>query len=234
MAGGNASRTGEPPYPLETPFTSPDEQEVVNKLLSNYDDPKLRKPAHVIYLLDFSGSIKGPRITALRSAFAGLSGADNSPSGKFVRFYKGEEVTIMRFGGRILDEKDFTIGGPGVFDSMRDFIATDDFDGSTAIWSALDHAYQKVSDIVHNSPGQSTSVVLMTDGENNAGTSTDEFLGRYASLSPESRAVHTYTIRLGEDDAGELLRVARVTGGHMVDATAIPLLDAFKEIRGCD
>jgi Ca-activated chloride channel family protein len=73
----------------------------------------------------------------------------------------------------------------------------------------------------------------MTDGLNNAGIGLDEFLRRYASLAPEARAVHTYTIRYGEADPGELDRAARATGGHMVDAVATSLNDAFMATRGC-
>jgi Ca-activated chloride channel family protein len=210
----------------------PDQPEVIDKLLANYD-PNSRKPGQVIFLLDFSGSMKGARIAALRSTFDGLSGTDSSSTGRFVRFYRGERFTLIRFGGQVLAEQTFTVGGATDVDAMRAFLATDQFDGHTAVWSALDHAYQLASGLVHDDPGQPVTIVLMTDGLSNAGIGLDELLKRYGSLAPEARAVHTYTIRFGEADPGELDRAAQVTGGHLVDAVATSLADAFKETRGC-
>ncbi|HEX6360588.1 VWA domain-containing protein [Actinophytocola sp.] len=210
----------------------PAQLEVIDTLLANYE-PDARKPGHVIFLLDFSGSMKGERIAALRSTFTGLSGADDTSTGRFVRFYRGETFTLTRFGGQVLAEQTFTVNGPTDAVAMRDFLAPDEFDGHTAVWSTLDHGYQLAARIVGENPGQPVTIVLMTDGRNNVGVSLDEFLGRYGALPPEVRTVHTYTIRFGDADPGELDRAARTTGGRMVDATATSLHDAFTEIRGC-
>jgi len=69
--------------------------------------------------------------------------------------------------------------------------------------------------------------VLMTDGENNAGPSVNEFLrvGR--------GEVPVYPIRFGEADRAELDRVAQASGGRLVEAGAKSLLEAVREIRGC-
>ncbi|NUK49585.1 VWA domain-containing protein [Streptomyces lunaelactis] len=211
----------------------PDKQEVVDRLLADYGDPRRDAPARVIFLLDFSGSMRGERIAKLRATFDGLSGADDSRSGKFVRFYKGESLTVMRFGGRVLDERSLTYEGQRDLDRLRGFVASDDFGAGTAIWSTLDHAYAKAADIVRDRPEQAVSIVLMTDGENNAGMDLDAFISRYEARPRAARAVRTYTIRYGEADTEELDRAARATGGRMVDATAQSLLSAFKEIRGC-
>jgi Ca-activated chloride channel family protein len=180
----------------------------------------------VIFVLDFSGSMRGARIAALRATFAGLSGADRSRKGKFFRFYRGERFTIIRFGGRILGQRDFTVNDQHDLDALRDFIAVDDFDARTAVWSALDHAYREVAAA---DPGRAVAIVLMTDGESNTGLTLADFLRQH----PTPGAVHTFAVRYGEADPVELDRAARATGGRMVDANATSLLDAFKEIRGC-
>lgn len=172
-------------------------------------------------------------MSALRSTFDGLSGVDNSSTGKFVRFYGGEQFILTRFGGQVLAERRFTIGGQTDVDAMRAFLSIDQFDERTAVWSALAHAYQVASGLVRDNPGQPVTIVLMTDGQNNAGIGIDEFLRQYGSLAPQARAVHTYTIRFGEADQSELDRVARATGGHMVDAVTTSLHEAFMKIRGC-
>jgi Ca-activated chloride channel family protein len=204
----------------------PDQQAVIDKLLADYG----RAPTHVIFVLDWSGSMRGERMARLRATFAGLSGSDRSSSGKFVRFHQGEKVTLMKFGGTMLASRTLTLASrtldpPGKSD-ISSFLASGALDGHTAVWSALLRAYQAAG-------AGPASIVLMTDGENNAGIGLDDFLARYRSLPPGARGVHTYTIGLGEADPAELDRAARATGGRTIEATAASLQDAFKEVRGC-
>ncbi|TMU89751.1 hypothetical protein [Streptomyces sp. DASNCL29] len=136
-------------------------------------------------------------MASLRAAFAGLSGADTSATGKFVRFYQGERVTVTRFGGRVLAERDVTVGGRRDLDSVASGIARDH-------------------------PGQPISIVLMTDGENTSGITRQEFERRYAARAETVRGVPTFPLRFGEADTAELTRAARTAGGRMVDAGARP------------
>jgi Ca-activated chloride channel family protein len=208
----------------------PDRQDVVDKLLADYADPSLRTPDRVIFALDYSGSMRGDRIAALRDTFAGLSGADRSRDGRFYRFYSGEQFTVIRFGGRVLDQQDFTVSGPADLTALQAYLARDSFDDSTAIWSTLDDAYRAASAFTRENPAQRVSIVLMTDGENNAGISLGDFLAGAANR-PEN--VPTFTVAYGEADGVELDRVAKATGGTLVDANTMSLLGAFEEIRGC-
>jgi Ca-activated chloride channel family protein len=210
----------------------PDRQEVIDRLLANYD-PSARTPGQVIFVLDYSGSMKGARIKALRSTFEGLSGDDRSSIGKFVRFYQGERFILMRFGGHVQAERGFTIAGPHDANAIRDFLATEKFDQNTAVWSALDHAYRRAGELKRADPGRPVTIVLMTDGLNNAGIGLQEFLNRHKAMPTETKAVHSHTIRFGEADSAELDRAAKATGGRMVDANASSLDLAFKETRGC-
>lgn len=206
----NVTRTGPLREPIGNALYFPDRLEVVDTLLAAYDRAVSGKGSRVVFVLDYSTSMAGARIAALRGAFAELSGFD--------RFHVGETITVVRFAGHVLDERTVTVSGEGDLEALRAFIAADDLADGTAIWSALDHAYRSAPD---------GSVVLMTDGENNAGISADEFLA-----APRGSA-RTYAIRFGEADPVELDRVARATGGRVVDATATSLLEAVKEIRGC-
>lgn len=219
--------------PLGNALYFPDSQAVVDRLLADYADARSARPVRVIFLLDFSTSMRGERIANLRATMDGLSGADGSRSGKFARFHQGETLTVVRFGGRVLDERTVMYTGAPDLERLRDIVAADTFDAGTAVWSALDHGYRAAADAVAEDPAQRVSLVLMTDGENNAGMSLDDFLARYAALPAAARAVRTYTVRYGEADPRELDRAARATGGHMADATGQSLLNAFKEIRGC-
>jgi Ca-activated chloride channel family protein len=220
--------------PVGNALFYPDRPAVVETLLADYGDPDRRTTSQVVFLLDFSGSMRGARMAALREAFAGLSGADLSASGKFTRFYRGERLTVVRFGGRVLEEKTVTVTGPKNLTALADTVARGGYGDATAVWSALDHGYRTAARELAADPDRSVSLVLMTDGENNAGLSYAEFVRRHKALPAAVRsAVHTYPVHFGEADAGELRRAAARTGGRMVDAAGSSLSEAFKEIRGC-
>ncbi|WP_053718259.1 vWA domain-containing protein [Saccharothrix sp. NRRL B-16348] len=199
--------------PIGTALYFPGTQEVVDTLLAAYD--RAGQAGRVVFVLDHSTSMAGARIAGLREAFATLSRA-----GGFDRFRVGETVVLVRFAGTVLEERSVVIGSAADLEGLATALTTAELsDSGTAIWSALDHAYRVVGD---------GTVVLMTDGENNAGMSADEFLTAWPD--PPAR---TYAIRFGEADPVELDRVARATGGRVVDAGSGSLLEAVKEIRGC-
>ncbi|MDT3400095.1 VWA domain-containing protein [Streptomyces sp. B1866] len=234
--------------PIGNALYFPDQQQVVTRLLADYaaDTPKdipgsaptgppppAAPASQALFLLDFSGSMRGERIAELRAAFDGLSGSDTSHTGRFVRFFRGERITVVRFGSRVLAERTLTYRDEKDLAALRAFVASEDFDGSTAVWSTLDGAYDRVADLLRAGPGRPLSVVLMTDGESNTGIGLDTFLARYRQRPAPVRAVHTYAIRYGDAGTAALDRAAWATGGRMVDARTGSLLDAFQETRGC-
>ncbi|MFE9901235.1 vWA domain-containing protein [Streptomyces achromogenes] len=225
--------------PLDNALYYPDDPAVLDRLLADYGDPARRGADQVIFLLDFSTSMRGARTRALRAAFAALSGADGSARAKFVRFHQGERLTVVRFGGRPLAERTVTVRGPADLRALAAFVAADGYDGSTAVWSALDHGYRTAEHALRTDPGRLVSIVLMTDGENNAGIDRAAFTARYRSRPADVRAVRTYLVRFGDADAAELRRAAELTGGRLTDARSpspssqSSLSTAFKEIRGC-
>ncbi|MEV0623505.1 VWA domain-containing protein [Nonomuraea sp. NPDC050404] len=210
----------------------PDRLSIVKRLIADYGDPA-STPDQVVFLLDFSGSMRGAQIAGLRTAFAGLSGADPMSTGKFARFYRGEQITVIRFGHRVLQERTVTVRDDGDLRALRKVAAADSFDDSTAIWSALERGYRIAAAAVRKAPEQPVSIVLMTDGENNAGISYEEFLRRHRELGADARKVRTFPVHFGDADAVALEKAADATGGRMVDADLSSLSDAFKEIRGC-
>lgn len=194
---------------LGTALYFPDTQAVIDRLLAFHD--QAGNGRQVIFVLDYSTSMRGARIAGLRDAFTALNGFDS--------FFAGETVTIVRFAGEVLEERSVTVAGRGDLDVLRALVASEDLRDNTAIWSAVDHGLKLAR------PG--ATVVLMTDGENNAGMSADEFFLVGRGETP------VYPIRFGEADPEELDRLAQASGGRVVDASATSLLAAVKEIRGC-
>jgi Ca-activated chloride channel family protein len=208
---------------------------VVNALLDAYLN-EIRPPAHAVFVLDTSGSMDGERMAALKKALTGLTGLDDSLTGQFARFRAREELTFITFSGQVDQVQDFTIdttdpNGPSLT-AVRDFVNSLQAGGDTAIFSALGTAYRRAVAALQADPTRFTSVVLMTDGENNTGVSFSAFTGLFRSLGPTAEQIKTFPVLFGDADPQELHEVADRTGGEVFDSRSESLSVVFKEIRG--
>jgi Ca-activated chloride channel family protein len=218
---------------VELPF--PASLKVVDDLLLAYLN-RIRRPAHTIYVLDVSGSMVGDRIAALQQTMVNLTGADTSLTGRFASFRARERITMITFAEQVIDECDFTVEGAGPNApgraAIRRYVAGLELYDGTAVFSAMRRAYRRAAADARADKGSFTSIVLMTDGENNRGISVDDFLGSLTSVPEPARSVKTFAIQFGEADPGELERIVQTTSGAMFDANRSSLASAFKEIRG--
>jgi Ca-activated chloride channel homolog len=218
---------------IELPF--PSNVEVVNKLLFAYLD-EIRRPAHDIFVLDTSGSMDGSRIDSLKRALIDLTGADTSLTGQFARFRAREKVTMVLFNSSVYQQRDFTVNDTSASSpdlaAIRAFVNSLRAGGGTAIYDALESAYQVAGRDLQQEPDYYYSIVLMTDGENTAGHDVKHFLSTYQRLSSQVRAVKTFTILFGEAKPQELTQIADTTGGRVFDSRSAQLTQVFKEIRG--
>jgi Ca-activated chloride channel family protein len=232
-----------PGVPLDQRFTSqslielpfPAKLETIDALITAYLD-EVRKPASAIFVLDVSGSMKGDRLDQLKTAMKSLTGTDPTLTGKFSRFRAHEQVTIITFAGQVEDIRDFTIDdtapdGPDMT-AIRDYIDGLQTYDSTAIYDGLEQAYGNVEKAQAADPNRLYSIVLMTDGANNAGATPDQFAQDYGRLPAPVHAVHTYTVLFGEGSKDAMNAIAKLTGGSVFDATTTSLSTIFKQIRG--
>ncbi|MFJ9389552.1 VWA domain-containing protein [Nocardioides sp. NPDC101246] len=216
----------------------PDDLGTIDELIFTYFDefaPKTR----TTYLLDTSASMDEIKMNQLRRAFEGLAGDDTSISGQFKRFRKGERLSVYTYA----DETQ-SLGSLVVEDQpARDEALTRLIDrvgeltghGGTAYYDAIDTAYAAIKAAPEE--GATTSIVLMTDGEQNGGQS-------YAQLSKKYEAAYRdlgvplYVVLVGDAatsaDASieQLVGFAEHTGGREVIAKdAADLRTIFQEIR---
>jgi Ca-activated chloride channel family protein len=96
----------------------------------------------------------------------------------------------------------------------------------------LIHAFNLAGAAKSIDPNRFYSVVLMTDGENNAGNDAGQFQNWYRSASPEVRSIKCFAVIFGEASPQALNDVANLTGGATFDARSTSLSFVFKEIRG--
>ncbi len=112
----------------------------------------------------------------------------------------GERITVVRFGGTVLDERTVTVRGRRDLDALDSLVARGDFANATAVWSALDHGRAVAARSLAEDPGRPVAIVLMTDGASNAGISYAEFTARAAG-QPRTP---TYPVPIGEADTAAL------------------------------
>jgi Ca-activated chloride channel homolog len=218
-------------FSVELPF--PNSQKVVDALLFSYLDEQ-RRPAHTYYVLDVSGSMRGERLDALKAALNNLTGTDTSLTGQFARFQNRERVTLMPFSDDVLDMRTFEVDldNPQSFQEIRTYVDGLVAKRSTAIYSALYQAYTYATLAQKQDPDRYFSIVLMSDGKNNAGILESELLHFYRSLPAEAQRIKTFAILFGEAEKEALQRLTAETGGRLFDAKSEPLSLIFKQIRG--
>ena len=213
----------------------PSDLEAINSLLLTYLN-SARRPAHSLFVLDVSGSMKGSRLDQLKSAMGTLTGGDSSLTGRFARFQERERVTLIPFSNQVNPEPTVEMGrgtqlskGLDQIRSMSDSLQSG---GGTAIYSALAEAYREAEELMRRDPNRYYSIVLMTDGESNQGMSAGEFKDFYRSLPPDVQRVKVFPIIFGEASQDQLTAVAELTGGRLFDGNKAALAPVFKEIRG--
>ena len=208
--------------------------DVVQQLLDQYQS-ELRKPASTVYVLDLSASMDGDRIARLKQAMLGLAGADTSFTGHFSRFAPREKVSIVTFDDHVRDTQSFDIDSTDpaspTLQQLRAYVNGLSVGGRTAIYSALQRADDVARELRASDPNTYTSVVLLTDGENNSGIDPGTYL-RTVRSEPPAQRTRTFAVLFGEANPQELQGVADATGGKVFDARQANLSSVFKEIRG--
>jgi Ca-activated chloride channel family protein len=180
--------------------------------------------------------MEGARLDSLKDAMGGLAGLDTSLTGSFAQFRNREDVTIIPFSSTVHGVEQFTVSGtdPNSPDRLAIRFAVESLvgHGNTAIYSALARAYQEGLASLVLEPDRLTSIVLLTDGENNSGMSATAFLTFLTALPTEARHIRTFPVLFGEADPAALHQVADLTGGKVFDSRSVSLSEVFKEIRG--
>ena len=218
---------------VELPF--PSNLNVIDTLLFAYLD-QIRAPAHTYFVLDISGSMEGGRLNTVKKTFDNLTGADQTITGRFARLREREEITIIPFNGSVQADVTFTINDVSAnsadLAAVRRYVDNLQANDGTAIYDALIRAYQDAARAKAGDPNRFYSVVLMTDGENNAGHDANGFKSFYNSQPEATKAISTFAIIFGEASPQALTDIATLTGGQVFDSRNVSLSSVFKVIRG--
>lgn len=198
-----------------TKFPSKD---IITKAINLYIE-ELRKPTHVVFCLDYSGSMGGDGEEELKSAMKYILNYDEASKDK-LQFSKNDKITVITFSSSV--NNIWSTTGRNTDDLITN-IEYEPVGGSTALYDAI----IKGLDILDKESNDYTkTVIAMTDGEINVGTYT--FLkNKYVSLKSK---VPVYSITFGDASVSQLNEISNLTNAKTFDGKK-DLLQAFKEVR---
>ena len=193
---------------------------VITKAINLYIEA-LRKPTHVVFCLDVSGSMYGDGLDELQDAMNYILDYETASKDN-LQFSDKDKITIITFNGRTKDVYDTKYGNETkeVIEDINKLEAG----GSTNIYDPSIKALDILSK--DNSNDYTKTVILMTDGMSNGGSYRD--LERY--YENNRLDIPIYSITFGSSSEYELSDIADLTNGKVFDGKS-GLLKAFTEVR---
>ena len=200
--------------PIKYPATS-----VIKQALSLYQT-ELRKPVHVAFCLDYSGSMYGTGNTQLISAMDYI--LTEKATTDFIQFSKKDKIDIIPFASTVGTVKSATNGNTS---ELLSYIKDIEPNGTTALYPAAIKALETLEN--EDNETYNTSIVLMTDGQANVGTFR-ELQNKYSRANYK---IPIYSITFGSASERELSQIANMSNAKVFDGKT-DLVKAFKEVRG--
>lgn len=182
---------------------------------------KLRKPTHIVFCLDYSGSMYDRGITELRSAMDYILDY-NKASADELQFSDKDKITVITFSTEVNNVWS-TDNGKDTAQLISD-VDNANVGGSTALYDAIERGLEELNKDTSDS---TKTIIAMTDGEANMG-SFEELEDYYKKLDS---SVPIYSITFGSASVDQLDLIANLSNAKVFDGTT-SLLKAFKEVRG--
>ena len=195
-------------------------KKVITKAFNLYIEA-LRKPTHVVFCLDVSGSMYGDGIEDLKEAMNYILDYETA-SKDMLQFSDKDKITIITFNEDVKKVYETKYGSDTK--EVIDNINSLEPGGGTNIYSP---SIEGLKILKNDSDEEYTkTVILMTDGQSNTGTYNS--LERYYKGNKEK--VPIYSITFGNSSEYELNKLARLSNGKVFDGKK-GLLKAFTEVR---
>lgn len=194
-------------------------KKVMSEAINLYIE-KLRKPTHVVFCLDVSGSMYGEGLDTLKEAMNYILDYNTASRDK-LQFSSNDKITIITFDDtyKVYDTK---LGNDT--ESVISIINSLDVGGATNIYDTSVEAL-KILD-KEDSNEYTKTVIIMTDGMSNVGT-FDDLESYYKKKKID---IPIYSITFGDSSEYQLREIANLTNGKVFDGKH-NLKDAFKEVR---
>ena len=182
---------------------------------------KFRKPTHVVFCLDVSGSMYGEGLDELKDAMNYILDYESASQDK-LQFSQSDKISVITFNHDVVKVYDTKFGNEtgDVINNINSLKAN----GGTNIYSPSVEALKILSDSDSNL--YTKTVILMTDGQSNGGS----FYTLKNYYEKKKLDIPIYSIMFGSSDEYELSRIAELTNGKVFDGKS-GLKRAFKEVR---
>jgi len=180
----------------------------------------LRKPTHVVFCLDISGSMSGEGIEELQEAMNYILDYNKASIDK-IQFSDTDKITIITFNGKVDKIYDTKLGNNTK--EVIEIINNLDPTGTTNIY---DPSIEALKILEKDTDDYTKTVILMTDGASNSGTFKD--LKKYYEKT--DKTIPIYSITFGASRESQLQEIADLTNGKLFDGKQ-GLTRAFKEVR---
>ena len=193
---------------------------VMNEAFDLYID-ELRKPTHVVFCLDVSGSMYGSGLQELQDAMSYVLDNEKARIDK-LQFSKSDKITILTFESDVVQVSSTYPGNRS--NELISFIDGLYASGGTNIYDSSIKALSILKD--DNSSDYTKTVILMTDGQSNNGT----FISLRNYYNSINQDIPIYSITFGDAKYGELQNIATLTNAKVFDGKN-GLKQAFLEVR---
>ena len=182
---------------------------------------KFRKPTHVVFCLDISGSMYGDGLSELKDAMDYILNYESASKDK-LQFSNTDKISVITFNHEVAKVYETKLGNET--DEVIKNIDALDANGGTNIYSPSIEALKILSKDDANE--YTKTVILMTDGKSNGGSfyQLKNYYEKHKLNTP------IYSITFGSSDEYELERIADLTNGRVFDGKS-GLKRAFKEVR---
>ena len=195
-------------------------KKVITKAIDIYIE-KLRKPTHVVFCLDYSGSMYGEGEEDLKNAMEYILNYEKSKEDK-LQFSKEDKITIITFSTRVEDI--WTTDNGLDTKELIDNINKKSPNGTTALYDAI---IQGLKILDKENETYTKTIISMTDGMINEG-SFEELSRKYKKLDSN---IPIYSITFGDAYEYQLDQISELSNAKTFDGKN-DLLKAFKEVRG--
>jgi Mg-chelatase subunit ChlD len=201
-------------YLIPTKYPSID---VVRYALNLYQE-EFRKPVHVVFGLDYSGSMSGDGHEELTKAMEYILTYETA-SVDLIQFSKKDKITVLPFNDTVFAE--WTTYGDNT-ESLIERIKWTSPSGGTNIYDTAIKGINVLEKV--NSDEYGRVIIIMTDGEGNL-SSFSKLQNHYKENIP------IYSITFGNSVEYQLAEIASLTNAKVFDGKS-NLTKAFKEVRG--
>jgi Ca-activated chloride channel family protein len=192
---------------------------VIKQALALYQT-SFKKAVHVVFVLDYSGSMSGEGIESLREAMDYI--LTDKAAEEYIQFSEKDKVDVVPFASKVIDV--WSSENPTDNSEVLDQINHTNPYGTTALYPATAKALR----ILQNSDDNyNKSIILMTDGFGNVGY-YDELEAAYKEVGGD---IPIYSIMFGQASEDQLKEIAKLSNAKVFDGKT-DLIEAFKEVRG--